>query len=283
MLRREAKIVGPVVVVLAAAVLLAALGYFLMCSAAKPGGDSRKPLVIYCAASNKGVLEAIRRDYEREFHIPLEIQYGPSQTLLASLEISKTGDIYLPADDSYLKLAGARGLLAEQFPLARMQGVVAVTKGNPKKIHQLADVLAPDVRIAQGNVEASAIGKLTREVLSARGKWDALAAHTTVFKTTVNDVANDVALGAVDAGIVYDVVVHDYPAVEAVRVPELADLQARVAVAVLKSSSQPQQALEFARYLSTKGLARYRDFGFQPADGGTWPAPANGKPAGSKP
>lgn len=63
------------------------------------------PLIIYCAASNKGVLEVIRKDYERDTGKTLQIQYGPSQTLLASAEISKSGDLYLPADDSYLAIA----------------------------------------------------------------------------------------------------------------------------------------------------------------------------------
>ena len=64
--------------------------------------SSAQPLVIFCAASNQPVLEAIRRDYEQEYGTPLQIQYGPSQTLLAGLEVSGAGDLYLPADDSYL-------------------------------------------------------------------------------------------------------------------------------------------------------------------------------------
>lgn len=58
-------------------------------------GKKPQPLMIYCAVSNKSVIEAIRRDYEREFQVPLEIQYGPSQTLMASLAVSKAGDFVL--------------------------------------------------------------------------------------------------------------------------------------------------------------------------------------------
>src|SRR6185369_9784093 len=81
---------------------------------------SPKPLVVYCAASNKSVLEAVRADYEREFGVPLQIQYGASQTLLAALEVAGAGDLYLPADDSYLALARERKLLADEYPLAAM-------------------------------------------------------------------------------------------------------------------------------------------------------------------
>ncbi len=241
--------------------------------ARKPTVEAQtEPLVVFCAASNKSVFEAIRRDYELEFGQSLQVQYGPSQTVLAGLKVSQSGDLYLPADDSYIVMAQEQGLAAEVFPLARMQAVVAVAKGNPKQITKWDDLLRPDVRIAQASPDGAAIGKLTRETLSAAGLWDAFHAHTTVYKTTVNEVANDVKIGAVDAGIVFDAVLHDYDTLEAVTLPELNVIEARVAATVLKASRQPRQALHFARYLSArdKGLVRYREFGFAPVAGDVW-------------
>jgi molybdenum ABC transporter molybdate-binding protein len=237
-----------------------------------PKGNSNQPLVVYCAASNKSVLEAIRAEYEREFGTPLQIQYGASQTLLAALEVAGAGDLFLPADDSYLGLARDRKLLADEYPLASMQAVVAVSKGNPKMIQRLDDLLKGDVRTAQASPDAAAIGKLTRTALLASNQWEKLHANTTVYKTTVNEVANDVKVGAVDAGIVFDAVLHDYPTLEAVSIPELADVRAHVAVAVVAASTQPKQANHLARYLAArdKGLARYREFGFKPVEGDAW-------------
>lgn len=258
---------------LASLVLLGVLAANVIRRAPQPSvTGTSEPLIIYCAGSNKSVLEAIRRDYERDYPTRLQIQYGPSQTLLASLEVSRTGDLYLPADDSYLGLARDRDLLVDQFPLATMNAVVAVPQGNPKRIALLEDLLSSDVRLAQASSEAAAIGKLTRQALTASGQWDQLHARTTVYKTTVNEVANDVKVGAVDAGIVFDAVLHDYDSLEAVALPELAGVTANVAVAVLKSSVQPTQAMHFARYLASrdKGLARYREFGFQPVEGDAW-------------
>ena len=233
---------------------------------------SGQPLVIYCAASNKSVIEAIRADYEKKYNVPLQIQYGPSQTLLAGIEVSGSGDLFLPADDSYLAMARERKLVADEFPLATMQAVVAVPKGNPKKIERLADLLKDGVRVAQASPDGAAIGKLSREVLTASGQWDELHAHTTVYKTTVNEVASDVKVGGVDAGIVFDAVLHDYDTLEAVAIPELAEAKAHVGVAVLKASRQPRQALHLARYLSSRdeGLKRYAEFGFRPVKGDAW-------------
>jgi len=228
--------------------------------------------MIYCAASNRGVMEAVRADYEKEFGIPVQVQYGASQTLLASLEVSKSGDLYLPADDSFLTAARERNLIVDDFALADMKAVVAVPKGNPKQIAKLDDLLRDEIRVAQGSPEATAIGKLTKAALSAIGRWETLAQHTTVINTTVNEVANDVKIGAVDAGIVYGPVLHDYETLEGISIPELASIQSRVAVALLKSSTRPRAAVHFARYLSArdKGLVRYREFGFEPVEGDPW-------------
>jgi molybdate transport system substrate-binding protein len=149
-------------------------------------------------------------------------------------------------------------------------------KGNPHGITTLADLLTKELRLAQGNPESTGIGVVTQRTLSALGQWDALKAKTTVFKTTVNEVANDVKLQAVDAGIVYDVVLHDYETLEAVTLPELRDARSRVAVCVLTTSAQPQAAQHFVRYLgaSDRGLKRYAEFGFQPVAGEPWSDPS---------
>lgn len=278
---RRGAVDRTLLVIVASLVALVVLVVSLLSSKPSVGGNSNQaggkksqPLVVYVAVSNKSVIEAIRRDYEREFQVPLEIQFGASQTLLASLAVTKTGDLYLPADDSYLANARERLLLDDEYPLAKMQAVVAVVKGNPLQIKTWDDLLKPEVRIAQASIEASAIGKMVKESLTARGLWEALHERTTVYKTTVNEAANDVKTGSVDAGIVFDAVLHDYDTLEAVQLPELEPVQAKVAIAVLKSSGQAAQARHFARYMaaSDKGLKHYQAFGFQPVKGEAWAA-----------
>lgn len=263
----------PVVLMLASLILLGFLAWSLLHGTSTiTAPNTPQTLVVYCAASNKSVLEAISRDYERDYSTSLHIRFGPSQTLLAALDVSRTGDLFLPADDSYLTMARERKLITDRFPLAEMRAVIAVKKGNPKRIERLEDLFRPEIRVAQASPEASAIGKLTRQALLPGGQWEILRGHTTVFKTTVNEVANDVKVGAADAGIVFDAVLHDYKTLEAIAIPELEHARAKVAVGVLEFSNQPRQASHFARYLAArdKGLARYREYGFQPVDGDAW-------------
>jgi molybdate transport system substrate-binding protein len=263
---------------LASAVVLAALVGLLAWNSR--GG---RPLLVYCAAGVRPPVEKIAQEYQREYGVEVQLQYGGSQTLLANAEASHQGDLYLPADDSYIETARAKGLVRETFPLARMQAVLAVAKGNPKNLHSLDDLLRDGVRLAHANPDVAAIGKITTEALTKQGRWAALAKQVVVNKPTVTDVANDVAVGSVDAGIVWDVVVKNNDKLEAIPIPEFAGLTGNIAVAVLESSGQRAAALRFARYLAAKdrGLLVFQEGGYEPADGEPWAETPASETAGS--
>jgi molybdate transport system substrate-binding protein len=226
---------------------------------------AKPPLVVYVAASNRPVFEEFSKDFERRFKIPVEAQYGASQTLLTSLDVSKTGDLYLPADSSYLDRAREKDLVREIYPLGKMTAALAVAKGNPKGIKTLDDVLKEGVRFVQANPDAAAIGLLTRNAFTKTGQWEKLESRTATFKTTVNDVANDIKAGAADAGIVYDVVIQANPELEQVVVPELFDIKALVQIAILNSTAQPAEAVQLAKDMAdpTHGQLLYRKYGFE--------------------
>lgn len=231
-----------------------------------------EPLVVYCAAGIRGPVEAVAKEYEAAYGVPVQIQYGGSQTLLAGIEVSRRGDLYVPADDSYLQAARDKNLIDETIPLARMHPVLVVRRGNPRNLRTLDDVLKPDVRVAQGNPDATAIGSLTRTALQKAGRWDALHARTAVYKLTVNDVANDVQVGAADAGIVWDTTVRQTAGLEAVALPELAGVRAHVWATVLRDTKNPTAALKFARFLAARdrGLKQFAGHGFDPVEGDVW-------------
>ncbi|QDS88135.1 Putative binding protein precursor [Rosistilla ulvae] len=241
-------------------------------TSADPASSASDGLHIYCAASNQAVLEPIRHAYEQLTGIAISVQYGPSQTLLAQSELTGRGDLYLPADESYLATASERGLVAEILPLATMQAGLVVKRGNPKGIDDLQALLADDVRLVQANPDAAAVGKITRELLTQAGTWEAVAAATTAFRGTVTEVTNDVQVGAADAGIVYDAVLHPYPDLEFVEIEALREATSKVSLGVLQSSQEPAKSLHFARFVAARdqGLKVYAEHGFRVAAGDPW-------------
>jgi ABC-type molybdate transport system substrate-binding protein len=180
-------------------------------------------------------------------------------------------------------LAREKGLAAETLPIAHMRPVIVVNASSDAKINSLDELLAGDYAIAMANPDEAAIGRSVRDQLRAlpAGKetmWDRLERQVTkrgVFKMTVSDVANDVKIGAVDAGIVWDstVAMPKYRAhLKAVPSPELAGDPSLVEIAVLHSSKNATGALRFARYLTArdKGLPIFAEYGFRPVEGDVW-------------
>ncbi len=232
-----------------------------------PGTHPDGPLLVYCAAGLRQPVEAAVKAYGTE----IQLQFGGSQTLLGNLEITRKGDLYIPADESYLRLARSKNLTAESIPLATMRPVLAVPKGNPKGIRSVEDLAKPDMRIAQANPDAAAVGKLVRDDLQRRGQWTGLQGRIVLSASTVNEVANALKIGSVDAGFVWDATVKQYPELERVEGVGF-DAVASVPVAVLKSSTAPAAALRFARFLAARdrGLQHFAKSGFDVVEGDVW-------------
>ncbi len=272
---RTAALHGPWLAFLGSvALFLALVGVLLW-----PSGDptpASGPIVIYCAAGIKPAVEPVAREFEQQFGLPIRLDYGGSEALLAriiedSRDVSHT-DLFLPADESYVQIGRDKGVLAEDIPLARIRPILAVAAGNPKKIGSLDDLLRPNVRLALADADVAAIGKVTRDAFRKLGRWDEIQRHAAVTKPTVTDVANAIQLGSVDAGFVWDVTLRLVPGLEAVPLPQLDGLSSGVSVALVAGCRQPAAALRFARFLAAcdRGLPEFERNGFAVVDGDVW-------------
>ncbi len=229
-------------------------------------------LLLYCAAGMKPPVERIAKQYEEEYGVRIQIQYGGSGTLLSNLSVADTGDLYLAADDSYLETARRKNLVRETIPLARLKPVIVVREGNPKKIQSLNDLLRDDVRLALANPEAAAVGRITKQLLQTAEIWSQVEPRVAVFKPTVFDIPTDIKIGAVDAGIVWDSVAAQFSDLEIVPIPELDKGIQNVTIGVLGSAKNPTAALRFARYLGARdrGLLEFKQRGYQTIRGDIW-------------
>ena len=227
---------------------------------------------MFCAAGMRLPVEQIAKEYESLYDVHVQLQFGGSNTLLSQIAVNPSGDLYLAADESYIDLAREQSLVQEEMPLADMRPVIAVAMANPKSIQSVDDLTRSDVLVALGNPDQAAIGRRTRSLLKKSGDWDGVQGNARVLKPTVNDVANDVKLGSVDAGIIWDATCQQYDGLKAIRVPELDAGAVRVTLGVLANSKHPTAALRFARFLTSRdrGLTEFKKHGFDIVDGDVW-------------
>ena len=217
------------------------------------------PLLVYCAEAMRPPMEAIAKEYEKDYGQKIEVRFGALQTILFNLSLTQKGDLFLPADDSYIALAKEKGFVkdGDVFNLARMHAVVIVSPKVTAEIATWSDFLDPKYKIALGNPDSTAIGKVVKEKLQAEGHWKALADRMPNYQGKVTEVLNSVQLGSVDVGIVWDAVALPHPKVKIVRLKELENAEARVQVAITKFSTQRDSAHQFIRYLRAARKARF--------------------------
>jgi len=256
---------------LAALAVLVGLIYALSASQrTRVGGGTT--LRGYCAAGIRPPLDELAKQYEAAYGVRVEFVPGNSGSLLGQIEIRGAGDLYIPADISYVELGREKGLLAEALPVARQTVALAVAPGNPKGIAGVADVLRDDVDFMIAEPRAG-VGKMTKAAMEALGLWDDVLAGARSQKGTVNEVALDVQSGAVDAGFVWDSTARQY-GLDIVPIAALEPYEVTVSAAVLGASTQPAEAFRFARYVASPehGNAVFADLHYQPVPGDAWAA-----------
>ncbi len=261
----------------------------------KPQPNEHPPLVMLVAAGLRTPVEQILSLYRQEYGIEVQVQYGGSNMLLNQLKVNKFDqpDLYLAADAFYTTQAVREGLAAEIIPLARQVPVIAFRRDSNRSFISWEELLTSEIRWSLADPEQAAVGKTTRDVLrkvpsndavTETSLWDRLEAQTVrtgVFKPTVNEVANDIKIGAVDVGIVWSSTVaspeykDELQSVSIQELRETATLKEigdEVSVAVLTSSTQPTEALRLARYLGAtdRGLRVFESLGMTVAEGDVW-------------
>lgn len=269
--------------VIALAVLLLALAALAWRSVRESGGSGEdgRELVLLAAAAFREPLEAIIAAWEASPTSPgqprrprIHLRLGGSGELLAQAKLGG-GDLYLPADQTFVEAARRLGLVEESRPVARLTAGLLTPPGNPLGLASLDDLLRPGIRVGIGSPSAS-IGRFTREQLERTGHWERLEPRVAAVSPTVAGVAANVALGAVDVGIVWDVVaVSAFPDLAFVRVAEFEAVPSTAELVVLTCSDDAEAARAFV------------GFATDPAGGGRilaqhgFPAPSKARPPGA--
>jgi molybdate transport system substrate-binding protein len=232
----------------------------------------KQALVVYCAAGIRKPLEAVAAAFEAECGTPIRFQFGGSGTLLSQLRVAREGDLFIAADTETMQTASRSGLTQEVLPFAMQTPVVCVRTGNPKAFASFEDLFRSDLKLALTNPETASIGKAVRTAAGAR--WEQLTGAVTVMKPTVTEIAADLSLGAVDAAILWDALPSQFSGIEAVHLPELDARREPASAGILASSTQPAEALKFARFLAApeKGGELLKSAGFVPLPGDAWAA-----------
>ena len=229
-----------------------------------PAGE-RTAVIMHTAAALRPAMERAAPEFERETGIRVELRFGPSEGLLTNLRVTGQGDLFLPADDSYVAEARKLGLVEQDYPLATMTAVAVFRADFPKDAREIAwdDVFRPGFRLAQPNPDATAVGKATREGLTPSGLWARIERARPAMVGTVTEAANAVKLGSADGAIIWDAVAAGFPTLKVVHLAHLDRVTGNVSIAVCKNAASRAEARWFAQYLEgNEGQKHFRALGY---------------------
>jgi molybdenum ABC transporter molybdate-binding protein len=230
----------------------------------RPRGD--RPVVVHAAAALRPPMQKAAAEFEQEVKARIELRFDASETLLAKLRLAGQGDLFVPADDSYVTEARKLGLVEQDYAIATLTAVAVLRADFAKGAHEVTweDVFRPGFRLAQPNADSTAVGKLTRQGLQAVGLWDRIERSKAVSVGTVTEAANAVNLGSADGAIIWDSVAAAYPTLKVARLPHLDRVTANVTAAVCRDAESRAQARQFAEYLAGPGQKHFREAGYAP-------------------
>jgi molybdate transport system substrate-binding protein len=130
---------------------------------------------------------------------------GKLKVVSAPAEAGHRPDIFIAAEATFARDAERLGLVDRVQPLTCQRPVLAVCTGSTAGVRSLADLARADVKVALGIATGPAIGVVSDRLLADAGLAAVRTKANTVSAKTVQEVANFIALGHADAGIIWNV------------------------------------------------------------------------------
>ncbi|MDI6774845.1 MAG: molybdate ABC transporter substrate-binding protein [Verrucomicrobiota bacterium] len=245
------------------------------------------PIMVHVGGTMRPAMEEICKIFEEETGVKTEINYNDSGALMSVIQTTGKGDVCV-LHDPFPGSMEKKRLVDRHYAVATLTLVIAVKKGNPKKIDGVKDLARDDVEVALTDAVYSTAGHIVDVVFKKAGIADAMAKKQIVRPRAGGEAANAVKIGTVDAAIVWNAVVFarrdalDSVPIDPVVMPDAKadaittasygpiDMSCvKVALMTLKGSKNPNAARKLGELAaSERGKAIWAKFGFSLAPAG---------------
>lgn len=166
-------------------------------------------LILFSGGVNRSAIDALLREFSDREGVTVTTVFNGCGILCATMktmvdaEDPKFPDAYYACDLCFVPP------VAEFFPesvlLTETDIGIVVKLGNPHKVHTLADLARPGLRVGLCNSEQSTLGYMTRGMLKSSGLLNSVMKNVSVEVPTADFLVNQMRVGGLDAAIVYRV------------------------------------------------------------------------------
>lgn len=221
-------------------------------------------LFVYSGAGLKKPMEEIATVFKTKNNVEIEFNYAGSGQLLAQLETTQKGDLFLVGSEDSYNVAKQKGLVNDAYDIAHHTPAIVVLKSNPKNIQTLEDLSKDGIKVILGEAKANAIGKTAQLILQ---KNDLKKINDNVVSTanTVNEMVVQLTLGNADAMIATIDSVYNNPKVEIIEIDPAQNIDQIVTGGVISTTAHPELSKAFMDFVSSKeGKEIFARYGFKP-------------------
>lgn len=221
---------------------------------------------IFAAASLTDSLKQIAAHYEKQSGDKLVFNLGASSTLARQIEEGAPADIFFSADEAKMNGLEKKGLIDTTTRKSRLGNALVVVVPNDSTVkidsaHSLTNAAVQ--KIALADPKAVPAGVYTKQWLEKFQLWPAIEPKVVPVENVRSALAA-VESGNVEASVVYKTdagiskkvkVAYEVPTTDAPRIS--------YPVALVKESTQPDEAKKFLNYLDSKDPGDiFKQFGF---------------------
>jgi molybdate transport system substrate-binding protein len=229
----------------------------------------KKELLIYCGITMTQPMKEILALFEKSSGYKVLLVKGGSGNLLRSIKSNRSGDIYIPGAERYMKTAFDEGLvLPENTCLAGFNKVVMlVKKGNPLGISsEIKNLAKKKYRVVLGAPESGSVGSETEKILKKSNLSDAVYENVLYLTTDSKDLTEAIINDKCDIVVNWKATVFagkNKSLVSVIDIDENIAVPRKIIAGVLKYSNDPDAAKAVVKLIgSEKGQAIFRKFGF---------------------
>ncbi len=215
---------------------------------------TEKERMLYCGAGIRPPVAELAETFEREHDVKIIINYAGSETLLSTIRLLRSGDLYMPGDKHYVEQAAREDMIHSHKSVCYFIPVILVQKGNPKNIKRLRDLLRPSIKLGLGDAKACAIGRKTKKVITKNNiVWSDIEKNLKFHSLTVNELGMQIQAKTLDAVIVWGAIARYYSEYgDEIQIPTGQNVISTIDIGVLKFTKHRELAEKFVDFISSE-------------------------------
>lgn len=224
-------------------------------------------LLVHSGAGLSKAMDEMGQSFEKKYGAKINFNYAGCAQLLSQMEINQTGDVFVGGSLNDAEIAIQKGYTDKFYEVVYHMPAIAVPKGNPANISELADLAKPGIKLVLGDEQTNAIGKKGAKIFAKNQLEEGIAKNVVARDATVNEIVTHIAMKQGDAGLVWEDNGFNAKDIEIIQIDKEQNIIDKVPVCMLSFTEKEELAQAFVDYVkSPEGKEIFVKHGFKPIE-----------------